>query len=88
MNLIGYLCLSKDENGNGLSLQAQRTAIKRWARGSDHEVVEWLEDVASGKNMERPGLQAARRTLETGEAEGLIVAKLDRVSRSLRAEHK
>jgi DNA invertase Pin-like site-specific DNA recombinase len=88
MNLIGYLRLSKDENGNGLSLQAQRTAIKRWARGSDDEVVEWLEDVASGKNMERPGLQAALRTLETGEAEGLIVAKLDRVSRSLRAEHK
>jgi DNA invertase Pin-like site-specific DNA recombinase len=43
-----------------------------------------FEDAASGKSLSnRPGLQEALRAIEEGRAETLVVAKLDRLSRSL-----
>jgi DNA invertase Pin-like site-specific DNA recombinase len=40
--------------------------------------------VASGKSLEkRPELKAAREAMERGEASALVVAKLDRLSRSV-----
>jgi DNA invertase Pin-like site-specific DNA recombinase len=83
VKLIGYLRRSKDENGNGLSLQAQRTHIQRYAEATDHEIVEWLEDVASGRDMDRPGMRTALAMLAADQADGLAVAKLDRASRSV-----
>jgi hypothetical protein len=53
MNLGACTRPSKHENGNGLSLQAQRNAIK--CNSGHQEIVEWHEDIASGKNMERRG---------------------------------
>jgi DNA invertase Pin-like site-specific DNA recombinase len=83
MKLIGYLRLSKDENGNGLSFHVQRTHIQRYAEATDHDIVEWLEDVASGRDMDRPGIRTALAMLAAGQADGLAVAKLDRLSRSV-----
>jgi DNA invertase Pin-like site-specific DNA recombinase len=43
-----------------------------------------LEDAGySAKDMKRPGVQEALRALEAGEARALVVAKLDRLSRSM-----
>jgi DNA invertase Pin-like site-specific DNA recombinase len=43
-----------------------------------------FEDAASGKSLAgRPGLQEALRAVEDGRGETLVVAKLDRLSRSL-----
>ena len=41
------------------------------------------EDALSGKSLDRPGLAAALMAVESGEAAGIVVAKLDRLSRSL-----
>jgi DNA invertase Pin-like site-specific DNA recombinase len=41
------------------------------------------EDVLSGKTLNRPGVAAALTAVESGAASTLIVAKLDRLSRSL-----
>ena len=38
---------------------------------------------SSAKDMKRPGVQEALRVLEAGEATALVVAKLDRLSRSM-----
>ena len=44
----------------------------------------WVEDAGySAKNLDRPGVQAALAALAQGEADALVVAKLDRLSRSL-----
>jgi len=44
----------------------------------------WVEDAgASGKSMSRPGIQAALAALGRREASVLVVAKLDRLSRSV-----
>ena len=41
------------------------------------------EDVLSGKTLKRPGLQATLASCRSGEADGIVVAKLDRLSRSV-----
>ncbi len=69
------------ENGNGLA--AQRDAIQDEADRRGWVIVATLEDVASGAAMRRrPGLAAAIDTVERGDADALVAAKLDRLSRS------
>jgi DNA invertase Pin-like site-specific DNA recombinase len=47
-------------------------------------LVETIEDAGySAKDLRRPGIRAALEQLERGRADGLVVAKLDRLSRSM-----
>jgi DNA invertase Pin-like site-specific DNA recombinase len=47
-------------------------------------LVDVIEDVGySAKDLRRPGIRVALETLEGGDARGLVVAKLDRLSRSM-----
>jgi site-specific DNA recombinase len=49
-----------------------------------HTVVDWKEDLDQpGSRYRRPGFQAALEAVERGEAEGIIVAALDRFARSV-----
>lgn len=86
--MIGYLRVSTDEQAtSGLGLEAQRETIQRYADTHGWDVV-WYEDAGqSGKNMDRPALQAALQRLhpnpKTRDVEGIVVAKLDRLSRSV-----
>ena len=82
---FGYVRVSTDEQGeSGAGLESQRRAIRREAKHQGWKLVEIFEDVASGKNMKRrPGLDAAIVKLKAGEADLLVVAKLDRLSRSV-----
>lgn len=82
---IGYCRVSTgDQMASGLGMEAQRSAIvtscvaRGWPLGTIYE------DAASGSAMTgRPGLAEALDRLGAGQARGLIVAKLDRLSRSL-----
>lgn len=82
--VIGYVRVSTEEQGrSGLGLEAQRATIARMADAHDWDVT-WVEDAgASGKSLNRPGLQAALTALKAGQADALVVAKLDRLSRSV-----
>jgi DNA invertase Pin-like site-specific DNA recombinase len=82
--VIGYVRVSTEEQGrSGLGLEAQRATIARMADAHDWDVT-WVEDAgASGKSLNRPGLQAALAALKAGQADALVVAKLDRLSRSV-----
>jgi DNA invertase Pin-like site-specific DNA recombinase len=85
MRVIGYTQLSTNgQRDEGGSIAAQRHAIEREAAHRGWDIVAMHEDAASGKSMKRrPGLDAALEAIEAGDADGLIVAKLDRLSRSL-----
>ncbi len=85
MRVVGYLRVSTAEQGeSGAGLAAQRAEIERAAEYHRWELVEVFEDVASGKSTNgRHGLRDALAVVESGEAEALVVAKLDRVSRSV-----
>jgi DNA invertase Pin-like site-specific DNA recombinase len=84
MKMIAYTRVSTEEQANsGLGLAAQEAAIAREAAHKGWDVT-WLVDVGSGARMDnRPGITEALRRLAAHEADGLVVAKLDRLSRSV-----
>jgi DNA invertase Pin-like site-specific DNA recombinase len=82
--VIGYCRVSTAEQGDeGVGLKAQRRAIEAEAERRGWVLVEVIEDVASGKNLKRPGIQRALGMLAGSEADGMIVAKLDRLGRDV-----
>lgn len=84
--VVGYIRVSTDEQaGSGLGLEAQRLAIVAEAQRRGWELAAIHEDAgASGKTMEkRPALAEALEAVQSGQAGALVVAKLDRLSRSL-----
>jgi DNA invertase Pin-like site-specific DNA recombinase len=85
-SVIGYARVSTDEQADsGAGLEAQRAAIRAEAARHRWTLVEIFEDIASGKSLRRrPGLEAAFAAVADGTADGLIVSKLDRLSRSVR----
>lgn len=85
MKAVGYIRVSTEEQATGgISLAAQRDKLEAYAKLYDLELVAVLEDAGqSAKTLNRPGLQAALAMLRRGEADGLIIAKLDRLTRSV-----
>jgi len=84
MKVIGYLRVStREQADSGLGLDAQRRTISVEAERRGWEV-EWLvDDGRSARNLNRPALTEALALLKQGEASALVVAKLDRLSRSV-----
>lgn len=85
MGLVGYLRVSTNEQGkSGLGLEAQRRAIRKECDHRGWQLLRFEEDIAAGKRTNgRPGLERALVACSSGEAQGLITAKLDRLSRSV-----
>ena len=83
--VVGYCRVSTAEQADsGLGLEAQRQAIRSECERRGWELVAVEEDAGvSGKVTSRPGLQRALSACSRGEADGLVVAKLDRLSRSV-----
>lgn len=86
MRLVGYIRVSTDEQAaHGVSLANQLSRLRGHAHLHNHELGEIYEDRGvSGRDMRRLGVRAALAALERGDAEGLLVTHLDRLSRSLR----
>jgi DNA invertase Pin-like site-specific DNA recombinase len=84
VKVIGYVRVSTDDQAaSGLGLDAQRATIAGEAAKRDWTVT-WVEDAGrSAKTLERPGVTTALNLLAKGEAQVLVVAKLDRLSRSV-----
>jgi DNA invertase Pin-like site-specific DNA recombinase len=85
VKVIGYVRVSTDEQAeSGAGLEVQRAAIRQEADRRGWSLVEIKEDAASGKSTRRrPGLASALAALDSKHADALVVAKLDRLSRSL-----
>ncbi len=74
--LVGYMRVSKADGSQTLDLQ--RDALR--AAGIEERHI--YEDRASGQSEARPGLDALRKALRSGDT--LVVWKLDRLGRNLR----
>jgi DNA invertase Pin-like site-specific DNA recombinase len=84
--VIGYVRVSTEEQVlSGLGLRAQKNRIRAECRQRGWDLIEIYEDAgASGKALSgRPALSEALAALRYGHADALVVAKLDRLSRSL-----
>lgn len=83
---VAYLRVSTEEQAtSGLGLAAQRASIETEAARRGLTIVGWFADEGiSGKAIaNRPALADAITAVEACTAESLIVAKLDRLSRSV-----
>ena len=82
---VAYLRVSTDKQADrGVSLDAQRAKVAAYAQLYDLELVEVIVDAGeSAKSLDRPGLTRALAMLEAGDAEALLVVKLDRLTRSV-----
>lgn len=81
---IGYVRVSTvDQVVNGVSLDAQRARLEEEAsrRGWGLEIV--ADEARSGADDDRLGLQDALTRLDAGEADALMVTRLDRMTRSV-----
>lgn len=82
--LVGYVRVAPRENPvDRPPLDAQRAEVEAAAAAMGDTVVRTEEDVRSGRSLRRPGLRAAVAACDDGRAEGIIVARLDRLTYSL-----
>lgn len=84
--LVPYRRVSTREQAiEGAGLKAQLTALKYGLKFRQQAALNWdCEDKGkSGKDLHRKGLNDALDLIRAGQAGGIIVAKLDRLSRSL-----
>jgi DNA invertase Pin-like site-specific DNA recombinase len=79
----GYIRVSK-QNERGVSLDAQAEKIRAMAWVHDAEVEIVADDGETGKNVNRPGLQRVLELVPRCEVDLVIVAKLDRLTRSVK----
>jgi site-specific DNA recombinase len=87
MRVIGYARVSTEEQAaGGFSLEAQEAKIRGYCGVYDLELLEIISDPgASAKTLDRPGMARVLAELRArkGRAEGLVLAKLDRLTRSI-----
>jgi DNA invertase Pin-like site-specific DNA recombinase len=85
MQVLGYVRVSTNEQGDSdAGLEAQRRAIAAECKRRGWQLVDVIEDAGySAKDLKRPGIRAALEALQKREASALVVAKLDRLSRSM-----
>lgn len=84
--LVPYRRVSTREQADkGASLEAQRTKIEQGLVFRDQVALTWeCEDAGkSAENLDRPGIQQALDHIYAKRASGIIVAKLDRLTRDL-----
>jgi len=85
MRVVCYCRVSTaDQADGGISLEAQVAKMQAYAALYDLTIVEVVTDAGeSAKSLNRPGLQAALGMLKAGKADGLLIVKLDRLTRSI-----
>jgi DNA invertase Pin-like site-specific DNA recombinase len=87
MRLVAYLRVSTTAQAvDGYGLDVQRAEVTKWAKANGHRIVRWCSDEGvSGTTeaVDRPGLSCALSAIEDGDAAGVVVARLDRLARSL-----
>lgn len=83
--VVGYCRVSTDQQADqGISLDAQRQQIVNYCNRNDLDLIDVVVDGGqSGKDLDRPGFKKVIHLLESGRAYGLVIAKLDRLSRSI-----
>lgn len=81
-NVIAYIRKSQEKRGQRHSLQAQQDGISSFCNSNNLHVVEWYQDIASGKNDNRSGLLEAIEHAKKINAP-LVVLRVDRLSRRL-----
>jgi site-specific DNA recombinase len=86
LRAIGYARVSTSGQAvDGVSLDAQRAKIEAMASLQDMELVDVVIDGgASAKTLDRPGLSSVLALVRARAVDCIVIAKLDRLTRSVR----
>src|SRR6202050_13947 len=86
MRVIGYARVSTDKQADrGVSLEAQQEKIRAMVVVHGAELSDIIVEAGeSAKSLNRPGMQRLLALVDAGEVHAVIVAKLDRLTRSVK----
>src|SRR5205807_777837 len=86
MQTIGYIRVSTDKQADrGVSLDAQAEKIRAMAVVQGTELIDVIVDGGeSAKTLNRPGMARLLALVDGGDVESVIIAKLDRLTRSVK----
>ena len=86
MRTVGYVRVSTEKQAEqGVSLEAQEAKIRAMATVHSAELAEVIVDGGeSAKSLNRPGMAKLLAMVDAGEIRTVIVAKLDRLTRSVK----
>lgn len=84
--IVGYVrCSTNGQSDDGHSIDTQLDQLRTYAHLYNIELVAvYCDEGYTGKNLDRPDLKKALEAITSGEAEGMLVAKLDRLSRNVK----
>ena len=88
--VIGYIRVSTTAQAeSGLGLADQESKIRDYCKVYDLDLVDLIVDAgASAKDLNRSGIQEVIARTSSEDIEGVVVAKLDRLTRSMRDLHQ
>lgn len=86
MKTIGYARVSTDKQADrGVSLEAQAEKIRAMTVVQGAELMDIIVDGGeSAKSLNRPGMARLLALVDSGDVQAVIVAKLDRLTRSVK----
>lgn len=85
MRVVAYVRVSSAHQQEAYGPDVQREAIRKWAKAGGHRIVDWQTDVISGASelRDRAGWCGAAALVKSGAAQGVVVARLDRLARDV-----
>lgn len=85
VRVVGYVRTSTARQQEAFGPDVQRDAIRQWARANGHRVVAWETDTISGTSelASRCGWRTAATAVKSGKADGIVVARIDRLARDV-----
>ena len=81
---FGYIRVSTQKQGEGVSLEAQKDAITVFASRNDLTITKWFEEKETAAKSGRPVFSGMLSELRQGRANGVIIHKIDRSARNLK----
>ena len=79
---FGYIRVSTKEQADGASLDAQKDAITAFAIQNNLLITKWFEEQETASKAGRPLFEDMRQRLLKGQAEGVVIHRIDRSSRN------
>jgi DNA invertase Pin-like site-specific DNA recombinase len=86
MKAVGYVRVSTDKQADGgVSLDAQTDKIRAMAVVQGADLLDVIVDAGeSAKSLDRPGIQRLLTLVDARRVDAVVIAKLDRVTRSVK----
>lgn len=81
---FAYIRVSTTKQGEGVSLDVQKEAIRRYAERHGLEICAWFEEKETAAKRGRPFFNQMMKLLKAGKAQGIIIHKIDRSARNLK----